>query len=72
MVLNKIDLAPYLSFDEGACIGYARRVNPQLRVLRTSATTGEGVDVWVDWLVDGARAAAQSAAQGIEPRGVAA
>jgi hydrogenase nickel incorporation protein HypB len=72
MILNKIDLAPHLSFDEDACVGYARRVNPQLRVLRTSATTGEGVDVWVDWLVDGARAAAQSAAQGIEPRGVAA
>ncbi|KPK03378.1 MAG: hydrogenase nickel incorporation protein HypB [Betaproteobacteria bacterium SG8_39] len=72
MVLNKIDLAPHLSFDEAACIGYARRVNPQIRVLRTSATTGAGIDAWVDWLAAGARAAARSATQRAGPRGVVA
>ena len=50
MILNKIDLAPHLSFDEAACIGYARRVNPGIRVLRSSATRGEGIEAWIDWI----------------------
>ena len=66
MILNKIDLAPHLAFDEAACIGYARRVNPDIQVMRTSATTGEGIDAWIAWLRAGARAAALPA------RGVAA
>jgi len=61
MILNKIDLAPHLAFDEAACIGYARRVNPDIQVLRTSATTGEGIDAWVAWLAAGARGARASA-----------
>ncbi len=55
MVLNKIDLAPHLSFDEAACIGFARRVNPRIQVLRTSATRGDGIDAWVDWILAGMR-----------------
>jgi hydrogenase nickel incorporation protein HypB len=57
MLLNKIDLLPHLSFDVDRCIGYARRVNPGIRVLRLSATTGEGMDRWYQWL----RAARQMA-----------
>lgn len=60
MILNKIDLAPHLSFDEAACIGYARRVNPRIQVLRTSATRGDGIDAWVEWIAAGLRAAAQA------------
>ena len=56
MVLNKIDLAPHLSFDEAACIGFARRVNPQIQVLRTSATRGDGIDAWVGWVMGGLQA----------------
>jgi len=62
MILNKIDLAPHLAFDEAECIGYARRVNPGIEVLRMSATTGEGIDAWVAWLSAGARAARKAAA----------
>lgn len=32
MVLNKIDLLPYVDFDVGRCLAYARQVNPGLRV----------------------------------------
>ncbi|MCF6209606.1 MAG: hydrogenase nickel incorporation protein HypB [Gammaproteobacteria bacterium] len=50
MILNKIDLLPYVSFDAEKCIGYARRVNPGIKVLQVSATTGEGMDDWYCWL----------------------
>jgi hydrogenase nickel incorporation protein HypB len=50
MVLNKIDLLPYLNFDVEQAIAYARRVNPAIEVLRVSATSGEGMAGWLDWL----------------------
>ncbi len=53
MVLNKIDLLPYLSFDVEQAVAYARRVNPDIRVLRLSATTGEGMADWLEFLRQG-------------------
>jgi hydrogenase nickel incorporation protein HypB len=50
MIINKIDLLPYLRFDIDRCEAYARQVNPNIRILRTSATTKEGLDGWVKWL----------------------
>ena len=50
MLLNKIDLLPYLQFDEEQCIELARRVNPNIKVLRLSATSGEGMDDWYRWI----------------------
>ncbi|WP_028215122.1 hydrogenase nickel incorporation protein HypB [Paraburkholderia mimosarum] len=50
MIINKIDLLPYVQFDVEQCIAYARRVNPALEVIRLSATTGEGLDAWLDWI----------------------
>lgn len=57
MLLNKVDLLPYLAFDAGRAIDFALRVNPRLRVLRTSATTGEGLDEWIAWIEAGLAAA---------------
>ena len=57
MLLNKVDLLPYLAFDAGRAIDFALRVNPRLRVLRTSATTGEGLDEWIAWIDAGLAAA---------------
>lgn len=51
MLLNKIDLLPYLAFDVQRCIEGARRVNPALEVIQLSATTGEGMGAWLDWLM---------------------
>lgn len=56
MILNKTDLLPYLRFDVARCLAYARRVNPGIRIIDLSATSGAGMDAWLDWL-DGARAA---------------
>ncbi|HNM40345.1 MAG TPA: hydrogenase nickel incorporation protein HypB, partial [Giesbergeria sp.] len=51
MVLTKTDLLPHLSFDVQRCVDYARRVNPGIRILQLSATTGEGMNAWIDWLL---------------------
>jgi hydrogenase nickel incorporation protein HypB len=53
MLLNKCDLLPYLQFDADLAEANARRVNPKLTVFRISATSGEGMDAWLDWLRSG-------------------
>jgi hydrogenase nickel incorporation protein HypB len=50
MVVNKSDLLPYVDFDVQACIRFARQVNPRLQAMVVSATTGEGLDQWYDWV----------------------
>jgi hydrogenase nickel incorporation protein HypB len=50
ILMNKIDLLPYLDFNIEQCIEYAQRVNPSIKVLRVSATTGEGMDSWYQWI----------------------
>jgi hydrogenase nickel incorporation protein HypB len=50
MLLNKIDLLPYLQFDVEKCLEYARQVNPNIEILLVSATSGEGMDKWLEWL----------------------
>ena len=57
LLVNKTDLLPYVQFDVEAAIGHARRVRPGIEALRVSATTGEGMDAWLDWLERGAAAA---------------
>ncbi len=71
MLLNKVDLLPYVDFDVERCVDYARRVNPRLEVLRVSATGGEGVEEWLAWLLAGletARAARQQNVEGLKRR----
>lgn len=49
-VVSKIDLLPYLPFDVEAVERQLRSLNPAATVLRTSATTGEGIDAWCELL----------------------
>jgi hydrogenase nickel incorporation protein HypB len=49
-IINKTDLLPYLDFDLGKAIEYAKRVNHHLEFIELSAKTGEGLDKWHDWL----------------------
>jgi len=51
LLINKIDLLPYVQFDVARCIRLARQVNPALQVLQLSATRGDGLDAWIDWLL---------------------
>ena len=68
MVLNKVDLLPYVQFDVARCIAYARRVNPRIQIVQLSASTGEGMAAWIDWILTanqrlpGAQESAQSPA----------
>ena len=50
LLLNKIDLLPYLDFDVALCIENAKKVNPNIEVIRCSATTSEGMEAWYQWL----------------------
>ena len=59
MLVNKCDLLPYLQFDVEQAIAYARRVNPQIEVLRVSATSGEGLGEWLAWIEKGSAVAQQ-------------
>ncbi len=49
-LINKVDLLPYVNFDVAACERAALAVNPKLEILRVSATTGEGLERWYDWV----------------------
>ena len=72
LLVNKTDLLPYVQFDVEAAIGHARRVRPGIEALRVSATTGEGMDAWLDWLERGAaaaRAARDASVEALRRRG---
>lgn len=50
VVLNKVDLLPYVDFDLETCCRHARSVNPEVTILPTSATRGNGLDAWYAWV----------------------
>ena len=51
LIINKIDLLPYVASDIDALQSNALAINPALTVFRTSCTTGEGISAWCDWLL---------------------
>jgi hydrogenase nickel incorporation protein HypB len=50
VVLNKIDLLPYLDFDVDLCCAHLRQVNPDAEIIFASARTGEGIPEWCSWI----------------------
>ena len=44
MLLNKVGLLLYLQFDLERCLEAALEINPTLKILQVSATTGEGME----------------------------
>jgi hydrogenase nickel incorporation protein HypB len=50
MILNKVDLLPHLSFDVERCVAFARKVNPAIELIKLSATSGEGLEDWYNWI----------------------
>jgi hydrogenase nickel incorporation protein HypB len=50
VIINKIDLLPYLDFDLASALANLRKVNPAAPVLQLSARTGEGMSDWFGWL----------------------
>jgi hydrogenase nickel incorporation protein HypB len=50
VLINKIDLLPYVDFDLDVFSRHARSINPGVQIVPLSATTGEGVGAWYDWI----------------------
>jgi hydrogenase nickel incorporation protein HypB len=50
LLINKIDLLPYLDFDLAALRLHALQINPGLKVFETSCKTGAGIAEWCVWL----------------------
>ncbi len=51
VVINKMDVLPYFDFDLEKCKEYIHMRNPKATVIPICAKTGEGVDVFADWLL---------------------
>jgi len=49
-IINKSDLLPYVDFNPEATIKYARSINPDLEFIVLCAKTGEGMDLWYEWI----------------------
>ncbi len=50
LVINKMDLRPYVDADPGLIKRDALSLNPSLRIFELSCKTGEGVEEWLSWL----------------------
>jgi len=50
MILNKMDLLSYVPFDVDKVSENARKINPNIEMIKTSCTTGDGIDNWLRWL----------------------
>ncbi len=50
LILNKVDLLAYVPFDMDTAIENARRVHPDMQVVKVSCTSGEGLEDWQRWL----------------------
>jgi hydrogenase nickel incorporation protein HypB len=55
LIINKIDLLPYVNFRMDYFERGVQVLNPGVTTFQTSCTTGEGLDTWADWLVENAK-----------------
>ncbi len=53
MLINKIDLLPYLRFDLEQCKTFALQVNPEIKIIELSCHSGHGMTEWYEWLIQG-------------------
>ncbi len=50
LLLTKVDLLAHVAFDVERCLTYARQVNPGIDAIAVSATRGDGLAEWYQWL----------------------
>lgn len=55
LVVNKIDLLPYINFRMDFFTSGVQALNPNLVTFPLSCRTGEGMDAWIDWLIQNAK-----------------
>ncbi len=52
IILNKVDTMPVFNFDREAFEASIARLNPQAPLFPISATSGDGVEAWAEWLAE--------------------
>ncbi len=65
LVINKIDLLPYVEFDMSYFQRGVEALNPGLVTFPLSCRTGEGLDAWLAWIAAGV--AARGSIEGVVP-----
>jgi hydrogenase nickel incorporation protein HypB len=55
LVINKVDLLPYVEFRMDYFQQGVQVLNPNVTTFKTSCRTGEGLEAWVDWLIQNAK-----------------
>lgn len=50
LIINKIDLLPYVDCDMATLRQNALSINPSLKIFEVSATKGDGIGIWCDWV----------------------
>jgi len=55
VIINKIDLKPYLKFNANSFKKAVKSINPKITFFELSCTTGEGFDDWCSWLMKNSR-----------------
>ena len=53
MIINKIDLLPYVNFNLQQCCEYAKQINPNIEIIQLSGTSGENMSQFSNWLIAG-------------------
>jgi len=66
VILNKVDTMPVFDFDKAEFEGVVHSLNPRAPIFEVSATKGEGIDEWAEWLAE--RVEAVRLAAGKQPR----
>ena len=56
IVLNKVDTLPVFTFDKDLFYSHIANLNPQAPIFPISATSGDGVEEWANWLAEKIRA----------------
>ncbi|MBW2194394.1 MAG: hydrogenase nickel incorporation protein HypB [Deltaproteobacteria bacterium] len=51
LLINKIDLLPYIDCDVEYIRDICLKINPKLEIFEISCKTGEGIDGWAEWLL---------------------
>ena len=50
LIINKIDLLPFTNFNMDEAKANALKMNPDLKIVEVSCTTGQGIEEWISWL----------------------
>ncbi|HMT11998.1 MAG TPA: hydrogenase nickel incorporation protein HypB [Ignavibacteria bacterium] len=50
LIINKVDLLPYVNCNIEQLKGNALKINPELKVFEVSCTTGQGINEWCEFI----------------------